>query len=83
MSRTRSVDRHRSHQSGPEVGEGLDAFSDVVLDDEAIRTDSELGRKQSRPQASVEGPIHGISDWRRTMVEVTVRRALKELRDAS
>lgn len=66
----------------PRLVKGLDAFNDVTLDDETIRAISELGRKRSRPQGSVEGPIHGTSDWRRTMVEVTVRRALKELRDA-
>ncbi len=66
----------------PRLVKGLDAFSDVTLDDETIAAISELGRKRSRPQASVEGPIHGASDWRRVMVEVTVRRALKELRDA-
>jgi 4-hydroxybenzoyl-CoA reductase subunit beta len=67
----------------PRLVKGLDAFSDVTLDDETIAAISELSRKRSRPQGSIEGPIHGTSDWRRVMVEVTVRRALKALRDST
>ena len=54
-----------------------------LLDDETIAAIGELCRKRSRPQASVEGPIHGVADWRREVVAVTVRRALTALRSES
>ena len=44
-------------------------------------TPSYLVLKRTRPQASVEGPIHGASSWRRHMAGVYARRALMALRD--
>ena len=64
----------------PRLVKGLEAFNDVTLDDETIASIGELCRKRSRPQGSVEGPIHGTADWRRDIVSVTVKRGLIALR---